>query len=136
MTSSCRSVRSRSACSRNTLPGVTSRTRKARGVRATAVAVSSSAKMSLPARCAVPGTGEDEALRLARGERDRPYIEQVAVGPPLDADRVRLLAEVLHVKVSGARLRAGPDRQRREPDGFPRDAHPLILDGKRQAGRE
>src|SRR6202022_4462302 len=84
----------------------------------------------------VTGNGEDEVLRLTGGEREWPYVEQVAVGPPLDADRVRLLAEVLHVKVSGARLRAGPDRQRREPDVFPRDADPVILDGKRQAGRE
>src|SRR2546430_8886574 len=36
MTSSWKSVRRRSACSRNTFPGVTNRTRNARGVRAMA----------------------------------------------------------------------------------------------------
>ena len=52
---------------------------------------------------------ENQILGLAGGERQGPDVEQVTVSPPLDADCARLLAEVLHVQVGGARLRAGPN---------------------------
>ena len=84
-------------------------------------------------RGSVVGDREDQILRLASGERQRAHVQQPAVGAPLQADRARLLPEVLDVQVGGPGLRAAPHRQRGEPDIFAGNPQAVVVDRKGQA---